>query len=597
MNRLFRRICIYNFLFLFFGLGLSAKHEQKIEADEETKEIRGLIHLAKEYALAKNKHARDSVSNLAIELAELKGNDALLIHAYEAYFAITDFSPANNRFLSTEEANEHAKHILTIAENNDNNQWKVLGYTAEARTHLLSQDYDKALQKIEKANYYVNLLSSDSLKIQNYIVWGKCLEADNNKLDAFRNYLNGFYLAQKKKNNKQLAYCYNALAHFYLLIENYNSARLYKLKEIGLKKNADSLTLMYDYSDLARIQYYNDEHTKADKLTHKIVDYAKRNDHQDLINQAFLRHRSYLVENGKLDELTSLYTKEYPEELTKLSTEDTATYYRTMALISEAQGNIGQAKSYYDLVEKRYTDKPPNKILLSNVYKRYGQFLSRTGNKSMAIAKIKKSYDIAEEVNYIPYLVETSQLLDSLYKKKGDLKNAYFFSKKNKAYSDKQSEIVKQDEILQMEVNNESRQRKLKNDQEQAETERRHNLQYMGIIILMISVFIALLMLSSFKVPTWVIKSLGFFAFIFLFEFIILLLDHKIMEVTHHEPWKMLALKVILISFLLPFHHWVEHKVVHYLLKRDLITESKESIVKMLRKRKAASLKKKRATN
>jgi hypothetical protein len=78
-------------------------------------------------------------------------------------------------------------------------------------------------------------------------------------------------------------------------------------------------------------------------------------------------------------------------------------------------------------------------------------------------------------------------------------------------------------------------------------------------------------MLGSFKVPKAVIRSMGFFAFIFFFEFIVLILDHKIMEITHHEPWKMLGIKIILIGFMLPFHHWLEHKVTHYLIEHKLV--------------------------
>jgi hypothetical protein len=39
----------------------------------------------------------------------------------------------------------------------------------------------------------------------------------------------------------------------------------------------------------------------------------------------------------------------------------------------------------------------------------------------------------------------------------------------------------------------------------------------------------------------------------------------------------MLGIKIIIISMLLPFHHWLEHKVIHYLTEHKIIDTSKLS--------------------
>lgn len=77
---------------------------------------------------------------------------------------------------------------------------------------------------------------------------------------------------------------------------------------------------------------------------------------------------------------------------------------------------------------------------------------------------------------------------------------------------------------------------------------------------------------------------LGFFSFIFLFEFIILLADNSIHHWTHGEPWKILLIKIFLIAFLLPFHHWIEKRVVDYLLNHRLINFSDFSPIGFLKK-------------
>lgn len=86
------------------------------------------------------------------------------------------------------------------------------------------------------------------------------------------------------------------------------------------------------------------------------------------------------------------------------------------------------------------------------------------------------------------------------------------------------------------------------------------------------------LMLGIFSVSHATIRILGFFAFIFLFGFIMLIADNQIHHWTHGEPWKVLAIKIGLISLLLPLHHWLEEKVIHYLTTKKLLNINKDTL-------------------
>jgi hypothetical protein len=83
---------------------------------------------------------------------------------------------------------------------------------------------------------------------------------------------------------------------------------------------------------------------------------------------------------------------------------------------------------------------------------------------------------------------------------------------------------------------------------------------------------------------------LGFFAFILLFEFITLLADNQIHRWTHGEPWKVLAIKIVLIAMLLPLHHWLEKKVIHYLTSQHLLKVKGRGIMGKWFKKKDADL-------
>jgi hypothetical protein len=92
-----------------------------------------------------------------------------------------------------------------------------------------------------------------------------------------------------------------------------------------------------------------------------------------------------------------------------------------------------------------------------------------------------------------------------------------------------------------------------------------------------------MVMLGMFKVSATTIKLVGFFAFLMFFEFIFLILKKNIAGITQGEPWKDLLFMIGLAALLLPLHHWLEHKVIHYLTSHNRLTSSGKGLLNRLR--------------
>jgi hypothetical protein len=107
--------------------------------------------------------------------------------------------------------------------------------------------------------------------------------------------------------------------------------------------------------------------------------------------------------------------------------------------------------------------------------------------------------------------------------------------------------------------------------EEQEAKEKRNRLQYMGIIIGISILFIALVMMGWFKVSATTIKAIGFFSFLIFFEFIFLVFKKNIYGLTHGEPLYDLAFMIGLAAILVPLHHWLEHKVIHFLTSHHML--------------------------
>ena len=107
---------------------------------------------------------------------------------------------------------------------------------------------------------------------------------------------------------------------------------------------------------------------------------------------------------------------------------------------------------------------------------------------------------------------------------------------------------------------------------EQAEAkEKRIQIQYMSITIGIGVLFIALVMMGWFKVSASTIRAIGFFSFLIFFEFLFLIFKKNIYGLTHGEPLYDLAFMIGLAAILVPLHHWLEHKVIHFLTSHHML--------------------------
>lgn len=514
-----------------------------------------------------DKRLADSTGQKAIEIAEASYQPTLLLLAYIRYLENNDISAYLTKSL------RYAQEAITMSKivNNPKLEWQAL--KSAVKVNIAAYMYDKALAISYQALALADAMQNDEYKAESYLLIGQSLEGNNQKIEAFRNYLTTSSIAEKLQNATLLKKCYSLLSGFYNNNKIYSKAIDYKLKEVEVILKSlpvDSAGLMWAKYDLQVIDINSNNNKLNTNSIQEILDFAVRNNHPRLKDFEIALYRSHLIAADKISELSAFYTIQFPEEFNRLSIENPSLYYRLKAYFNETEGKDDSALFYLNKAE-HLIQSDPNKIMQSNFYQRFGQFLVRQGKQKSAIAKFLKSYELAEEASYFGYMLSASKNIETLYASMGDYKNAFIYSALNRTLADSISKFTQNDQLLMLEIDHETKQLERLSELNQIETHRRHNIQYMAITIIIIAMFILLIMLGSLTIPTWVIKVLGFFSFILLFEFIIMIADHKIYEITHNEPWKILLIKIGLIAVLLPFHHWIEKRVIHYLINNKLL--------------------------
>jgi tetratricopeptide (TPR) repeat protein len=162
-------------------------------------------------------------------------------------------------------------------------------------------------------------------------------------------------------------------------------------------------------------------------------------------------------------------------------------------------------------------------------------------------------------------------LLSQLHSKAGDFRKAFSYAQQHSVYSDSLNILAQQRNLtlLEMERENTKRQKDL---DAQAQLERnKRNLQYMSITFAIAGLFFLLVLAGMFPVSKLSIRLMGYFTFICLFEFIVLLIDTYLHRLTNGEPLKQWLIKIFLIALLVPFQHFLEHGLIQFIQSKALI--------------------------
>jgi tetratricopeptide (TPR) repeat protein len=246
-------------------------------------------------------------------------------------------------------------------------------------------------------------------------------------------------------------------------------------------------------------------------------------------------------------------------------------YLRTLGQIYLWAKNGDSALHYLKLAEIDYVNNYDPKLkrsIFREIAQCYDELLH---NIPEAIYYYSQVMDISIATNDASYIANTSFALSKLYEQQGDFTQAYLFSKKSIQYQDSLRKLSEGRDIALLNVERENRKHAEESRQAAEKLANKRNIQYMAITIAIAVVFTIMLILGMFPISKLTIKMLGYFFFISLFEFIVMVIDSFLHKITHGEPLKIWLIKIVLIAMLVPFQHYLEHGLIKFLESRKLL--------------------------
>jgi hypothetical protein len=409
---------------------------------------------------------------------------------------------------------------------------------------------------------------NDTAKVRAYLALGEAYLNTNDMLLSLQNFLAAMNVAEANGEDGLLRDVYSNMQRFYASIHEYPKAVDYGIKMLeldGRLKNGMNVLI-----DELRI---GDMYVQSKQLEIAIGFYERNFRQADSMHMPFMKFNTYFrifnmyTQNGEYSKGLN-YIGGHPEILSFLDTLGAQFFvHEIYAMAMTERGNYDSALYYFRLGEPEIGQKG-NLEMQCNFYTFYGHYYLVTKAYPAAIVYYKKALDRAAVIQGLEYEEAIGDTLKEVYAKTGDFKNALFYETFTNGVRDSIRTQTRANELLKLEVDNENRRRERLAREEEQRIEHRHNVQYMGLTMGLVVLFIGLVMLGRLAVPLSFIRALGFLSFIFLFEFIILLADKPIQAWSHEEPWKVLLVKIVLGAGLVPLHHWLEHKVIHYLTVR-----------------------------
>ncbi|MBC7868033.1 MAG: hypothetical protein H7X88_10925, partial [Gloeobacteraceae cyanobacterium ES-bin-316] len=472
----------------------------------------------------------------------------------------------------------------------------VSAYLALSELSRYMPDADKALNYCNQAYSNIGATKNDSLSARVHMEYGSVYLLRNEKILALKNLMTAIRISEDLNNHYLLRSGYGKLSSFYIMLEDYDRAIDYQVKALEkldfIKNGQTPYARVQDLTkigDLYSAKKNNEMATTYYERSLKLGDSLKYEPIKSMVYMSIINN--YLTSNEPRKALD--YFNSHPQFKQFFESLNFGYFVdQSYGYIYTQIGNYDSAK-YYFLKVAPFFESEVSDVNQFRYYYQLGLLYKKTKEYDLSLANFNKARLIADKIGELQTMSSVIVELDSLYQAKADYKQAFFYAALNYKYKDSLDKLGKEKDLLQIEVADEQ-QREERFEKERADKKRkRDNIQYLLITLGIAGMFILMVMLGMFKVSATTIKMVGFFSFLMFFEFIFLIFKKNIYGFTNGEPWKDLSFMILLAAILLPLHHWLEHRVIHYLTSHNRLTATGKGIVDRILKRKKIMLEEK----
>jgi len=388
---------------------------------------------------------------------------------------------------------------------------------------LAIKQYQTSLKFANKLNYAKGIANS-------YVCIGLIYdEQHGNYPRALNYYLSALKLYEQIGAKRQLGMIYNNIGTLYSSIGDDENAMEYNLKSLKIKKErGNTRGMAYGYSNVGLIHKKRGDYSKALDHYFKALRMLEVLDDSVVIATVYMNISScyYLLGIYPVAKKYLLKGLKISEDLREI--DGAIAFHNWLGLIYMKLGKFHESEHYLKLAEGR------------------AEHIEHLENLRFAYEGLSALYDTTSRYDLALHYFKLYQ----------EVKDSLFNETKSK-------EIGKLEARHEFEMEDQERKR-MEEERSRiliAQTERRNLLQYSGILIFIVAFFITLLYSGKLNIPIQLAEGGVFFAFLLIFEFLLVLTDPSIEQYTGGEPAYKLLINAGLAGLIFPLHSIAETKL------------------------------------
>jgi tetratricopeptide (TPR) repeat protein len=530
--------------------------------------------LADHYYSFNLERSGDSVVNQQIIIAELTRSRSLLLKSlFESMTRGMTRNSSKERF---ENAQQRVEKALKYAKANDLEDYVSLAHAKYASLFRMRGQMDEALTQANRSLATAYDSKNDSIKVIAYLELGETYKQKGDLVLAFKTFNNAYDLTDPEKHPSLHADILQRYASLYQTLGDKESAKEYLLKSIDVHTGLnDSRGLVKDYFHLIQM---TDNYESAKGYFSKVYVLCEKDDLVDQKLQAETMEFSYFIISG--DPAKALaYLQQHPDLMQSYLNQGQHYLHYVTGEAYLYGKSPDSAVKYFRLAEPSFiSDYDMN--ARQGFYEEMAMSYQQAGRQDEAINYYQKAMQIGQQTGNQAAIAGYALSLSKLYQQQNNFQQALFYYDQATTTRQKLDQKSAEKEMALLEIARENRRHEKQKAEEEAAVLKKRNLQYWGISIALVFFFLLLILIGMFPISKLTIKILSYFAFISLFEFIVLLIDSYLHHATHGEPLKIWMFKIFIIALLVPTQHFLEHALAHFLGSRKLVEFRKQISIK-----------------
>jgi tetratricopeptide (TPR) repeat protein len=374
-------------------------------------------------------------------------------------------------------------------------------------------------------------------------------------------------LAKKIKYVTGIVNCYNTMGNFFFGNSNYPNAIEFYLLGLKISEENDYLAgIAKTKGNIGSVYIRQGNYSRGLGYSLEALSISKSlNNLRSFGIQSYDIAGAYL-QLGKTDSALFYANQSYQYAILSKDSNALTNSLHTLGNIHHSLGNVKLSLEYYRMAipySAGYT------FILPEIYVSMAKLYQQTGEMDSCILYAEKGLRSAQEYNNGDMIFQSAGLLSSLNEKK-DLSKSFYYYKLAVAGKDSMfnSEKIKQMENLSL--NETLRQQERETEKHKINEERKQNIQYAAIAIVLITFVILFLLLSrSVIVKTKFIEFFGVLGLLAVFEFINLFIHPYLSHATNDSPVLMLVVLIAIGALLIPLHHRLEKWITKIMVEKN----------------------------